>query len=185
MESKSFIFHIVIVYLTKWYAKTNAFYLHSTRLRHEFSIIGNVENENTRNEDGGSPIQVKIRKAARNHNSHPGLTLSKESHEEIITENDDDLEFDTMRVRIWRALASGDELSMKELGSKVGERRLGDLKDHLSHVEKQAKTLKNKSHEWRDRRGLIDVYGTNNRKVEKLRLIRRKGKKNTVFVRLG
>ncbi len=92
---------------------------------------------------------------------------------------------DTIRVRIWKALASGEELSLKELGSIVGERKLGDLKDHLSHVEKQAKTLKNKSNEWRERRGLITVYGRNNRKVEKLRLIIRRGKKNIVYVRLG
>ena len=90
-------------------------------------------------------------------------------------------ERDTIRVRIWKALSSGDELTLKELGSVVGERKLGDLRDHLSHVEKQAKTLKNKSEEWRKRRGLE----TNNRKIDKLRLIIRRGKKNNTFVRLG
>ena len=30
---------------------------------------------------------------------------------------------DTIRVKIWRALASGDELSLSELGNAVGERR--------------------------------------------------------------
>ena len=92
---------------------------------------------------------------------------------------------DTIRVRIWRALAPGDELTLKQLGSIVGERQLGDLKDHLSHVEKQAKTLKNKSNQWRERRGLVSIYGDNNRKIEKLRLITRRGKKNIVYIRLG
>ena len=61
---------------------------------------------------------------------------------------------DTVRVRIWRALASGEELSMRELGAAVGERRQGELRAHLKHVEKQAQTLRNKSIRWRERRGL-------------------------------
>ena len=86
---------------------------------------------------------------------------------------------ETVRVRIWRALASGDELSLKQLGSIVGERK--DLKSHLSHVEKQAKTLKNKSNEWRERRGLSI---TASQKVNKLRVIKRVDRKQ-IHVRLG
>jgi hypothetical protein len=67
----------------------------------------------------------------------------------------DEKPVETIRVRIWRALASGEELSLIELAKAVGEsRRLSDLKSHLVHVEKQAKTLKNKSSEWRERRGI-------------------------------
>ena len=48
---------------------------------------------------------------------------------------------DTVRVRIWRSLASGKEFSLKELGVVVGEGQKGDLRAHLKHVE--AKTMKN------------------------------------------
>ncbi len=111
--------------------------------------------------------------------------ISSKSSDDDDDKDDDKVEEqeveDTIRVRIWRALATGDELTLKKLGSLVGERQLGDLKDHLSHVEKQAKTLKNKSQKWRERRGLSST----DRKVEKLRLITRRGKKNTIFIKLG
>lgn len=96
---------------------------------------------------------------------------------------------DTIRVRIWRALIlkltsdSKGEITLKELGAIVGQRNLGDLRDHLSHVETQAKTLKNKSKEWRLRRGFPEDW--NKRKIDKLRLITRKGKKNIVYIKLG
>jgi hypothetical protein len=86
---------------------------------------------------------------------------------------------DTVRVRIWRALASGDEFSLNQLGSIVGERK--DLKSHLVHVEKQAKTLKNKSNEWRERRGLSI---TDSKQINKLRVIKRLDRKE-IHVRLG
>jgi len=89
---------------------------------------------------------------------------------------------DTVRVCIWKALASGKELSLKELGALVGEGRQGDLKAHLLHVEKQAKTLKNKNVNWRRRRG---ISTTNIKKTNKLRIRTRRGEKNQVFVRLG
>mmetsp|Transcript_18980 Transcript_18980/g.54688 ORF Transcript_18980/g.54688 Transcript_18980/m.54688 type:complete len:186 (-) Transcript_18980:91-648(-) len=115
---------------------------------------------------------------------------------------------DTIRVKIWRALASGDELSLSELGNAVGERRLGELRSHLVHVERQAKTLRNKSDEWRIRRGLMrptDIKsGDRMEGVElsmdsdgqlgdispfafktKCRVKMRKGKRNEVFVRLA
>ena len=91
-------------------------------------------------------------------------------------------EDDTTRVRIWRVLASGEEHSLKQLGAAVGERGLGDLKVHLQHVEKQAKTLKNKNEKWRERRGLPT---TNVKAVNKLRIKLRRGNKNEVFIRLA
>lgn len=95
---------------------------------------------------------------------------------------------DTIRVRIWRALASGDELSMTQLSKQVRERR-GDVRSHLTHVERQAKTIRNKSNEWRIRRGLaplgdMDSSGSANGGVKKLRLKKRKGAKNELFIRL-
>jgi hypothetical protein len=87
-------------------------------------------------------------------------------------------EEDTVRVRIWRALATGQEFSLQQLGAAVGQHR--DLLSHLKHVEKQAMTLKNKNAEWRERRGLpMD----NVPKVNKLRLQRRR-KKKELFLRL-
>ena len=50
---------------------------------------------------------------------------------------------DTIRVRIWRALASGEELSLAELSRTVGVSSYGDLRSHLRHVERQASTLSN------------------------------------------
>jgi len=86
---------------------------------------------------------------------------------------------DAVRVQIWRALASGEELSLTELSRAVGERRRGELLSHLIHVEKQAKTLANKSEGWRLRRGVSpDVK-------RKVQLKRRRGAKNEVFVRIG
>jgi hypothetical protein len=94
-------------------------------------------------------------------------------------EDDTDTERDTVRVRIWKALAPGDELSLKQLGAAVGERK--DLKSHLKHVAKQSETIKSKSTDWRRRRGLpLD----DSPKVNKLRLKTRRGKKNELYVRL-
>ena len=99
---------------------------------------------------------------------------------------------DTIRVRIWRTLASGNEFSLKQLGAVVGQRK--DLKSHLAHVEKQSRTLKNKKIEWFRRRGLLSSDLDNNdvvvssselRKIKKLRLIQRRGSKGEVYVRLG
>jgi hypothetical protein len=95
--------------------------------------------------------------------------------------NDDEDGKDTVRVRIWRVLASGEEMTLKQLGSAVGERRLGDLKAHLTHVEKQAKTLGSKSPEWRIRRGLS---GDNVQTINKMRLQIRRGDRNEVCIRL-
>jgi hypothetical protein len=107
-----------------------------------------------------------------------------ESAEESIVEHEED-DTDTVRVRIWRALASssGEEITLKQLGGMVGERRLGELKSHLQHVTKQAKTLKNKSIKWRDRRGLSTYYDT--KRIDKLRIRIRRGKNNDVHVRLN
>lgn len=62
---------------------------------------------------------------------------------------------DTIRVRIWRVLATGQEYSLTQLGAAVGERRLGELQAHLQHVAKQAKTVGNKKDSWKQRRGLL------------------------------
>jgi hypothetical protein len=83
---------------------------------------------------------------------------------------------DTIRVRLWRALASGEKLSLTELAKAAGEsRRLSDLKSHLVHVEKQAKTLKNKSSEWRERRGISPNV------CKKMRLKKTRVKKEIYF----
>jgi len=103
------------------------------------------------------------------------------NHRKIEGEDKEEDDRDTVRVRIWRALASGEELSLKELGVATKERSRGDLRAHLRHVEKQAKTLRNKNMEWRKRRGLP----TENVKiVNKLRIKTRLVKKE-MYIRLG
>lgn len=105
-------------------------------------------------------------------------TEKDDNNQELNKDDDDDdnVGQDTIRVRIWRALASGKELTLKELGAVAGERRQGELRAHLQHVEKQAQTVRNKSAKWRERRGLDS-------KVEKCKLLTRT-KKNITFVRL-
>ena len=75
-------------------------------------------------------------------------------------------------------------------------RRMGELRSHLVHVERQAKTLRNKSDEWRIRRGLVrpgDIKSGDKVNEDlsplafkkKIRLRMRKGKGNEVFIRLA
>jgi len=94
---------------------------------------------------------------------------------------DDGEQEDTVRVRIWRALVAqkGREMSLAQLSSTLGERR-SDVRHHLSHVEKQCKTLQSKSEAWRLRRGL-PADNTN-----KLRITTRRGggKRNELFIKL-
>jgi hypothetical protein len=100
-------------------------------------------------------------------------------HEAQSREGEEREPEDTIRVRIWKALATADkEISLKQLGSMIGERHLGDLKSHLAHVEKQAKTFGNKSKEWKERRGFLEL--TRNRKQVKLK--KRRGDKGMVYV---
>jgi hypothetical protein len=108
------------------------------------------------------------------------LRMSNEKCSDIDTSNTADDGFDdTIRVRIWRALAGGEELTLRQLASIVGERK--DLKSHLVHVEKQAKTLTNKSRKWRERRGLEDL---DSRKLNKLRVVKRCDRKE-MYVKLS
>ena len=112
--------------------------------------------------------------------------LSQEEGEEEGREKDSASgsdELDTVRVRIWRELANGKELSLIQLSNAVGERRLGELRSHLTHVEKQAKTIRNKSDEWRMRRGLPPV-GNIAGAPSKMKLKFRKGNKNEILVRI-
>ena len=106
---------------------------------------------------------------------------SKKEDEDVAPSEEGEL--DTVRVRIWRQLADGKELSLTQLSNAVGERKLGNLRSHLTHVEKQAKTIRNKSDEWRMRRGLSPV-GSESGAPRQMKLKFRKGKKNEMFVRI-
>ena len=75
----------------------------------------------------------------------------------------------------------------------IGVRNKGDVKSHLIHVERQAKTIQNKSNEWRVRRGLLPLPDTDSDSkdgsakvggAKKLKIKRRKGAKNEEFIRL-
>jgi hypothetical protein len=108
--------------------------------------------------------------------THVSITGINQCRSRAVQSLGDEEPEDTIRVRIWRALASGDELSLTELAKAVGEsRRLSDLKSHLVHVEKQAMTLKNKSFQWRERRGISQDVG------KTLRLKKRRVKKEIYF----
>lgn len=123
--------------------------------------------------------------------SSPPYTRTWSHHQAKSDKEEEEGAEDTIRVRIWRALASGDELSLSKLGQAVGERRLGELRSHLVHVERQAKTLRNKSVDWKVRRGLISNKQSSDNDPSpfaskaKVRLKTRKGKKNEVLVRLA
>jgi len=106
-------------------------------------------------------------------------------------------EKDTIRVRIWKALVSsnGTEISLTQLCKLINVRNKGDVRSHLIHVERQAKTIQNKSNEWRVRRGLIPIDNTDTDSqdgsakgrvggAKKLKIKRRRGAKNEEFIRL-
>lgn len=117
--------------------------------------------------------------------------LARPSHQQAKSDEEKEGAEDTIRIRIWRALASGDELSLSQLGQAVGERRFGELRSHLGHVERQAKTLRNKSDDWKVRRGLLPDSQSNDNDPSpfaskaKVRLKTRKGKKNEILVKLA
>ena len=90
---------------------------------------------------------------------------------------------DTVRVRIWRALSEspGKELTMKELGTKVGERRPSELWSHLKHVQKQSQTIQNKSSDWKERRGL----SASKKDLVRWRVQIRRGRKSEIYIKLS
>ncbi|KAK1747897.1 hypothetical protein QTG54_001860 [Skeletonema marinoi] len=152
--------------------KANAFQPHllqSTSLRHTNSL------ELARRCDGDASVLLK---SEQNDDNTPTPKEGEAS--------DSDEQLDTIRVRIWRQLADGKELSLSQLSNAVGERRLGELRSHLTHVEKQAKTIRNKSDDWRTRRGLSSGVGNNGKAgaLRKMKLKFRKGRKNETFVRI-
>ncbi len=81
----------------------------------------------------------------------------QDANEEFNSEGPED----TVRVRIWRTLVeeNGRELSLTVLSSILGDRR-SDVRHHLTHVEKQCKSLQSKSEAWRLRRGLPEMNFT-------------------------
>ena len=91
---------------------------------------------------------------------------------------------DTIRVRIWKALsqAQSKEMSLQQLGAIVGERKIGDLKSHLVHVEKQAKTFGNKSKDWKKRRGLLEFFENTGSKGKQVKICYRKGEKGLTYI---
>jgi len=106
-------------------------------------------------------------------------------------------EKDTIRVQIWKALilSNNEEISLTQLCKLIGVRNKGDVRSHLIHVERQAKTIQNKSNEWRVRRGLLPLPDTDSQDnggssegskvggAKKLKIKRRRGAKNEEFIR--
>ena len=93
--------------------------------------------------------------------------------------HDDEEPDDTVRVRLWKALADGTERSLTELSVTLNETR-SNIRFHLTHVEKQAKTLSSKSTEWRLRRSVPNSS-------MKLTLTKRigRGKRHEVFYKIS
>ena len=134
-------------------------------------------------------LSSAVQRASFSVSSRPCTRTS--SHHQAKSNEEEEGAEDTIRIKIWRALASGDELSLSQLGQAVGERRLGELRSHLGHVEKQAKTLRDKSDDWKVRRGLLPDAQSNDNdpspfaSKSKVRLKTRKGKKNEILVKLA
>lgn len=166
-------FVVVLVGVNRTQISADAFQHHLPHLpssRRHFNTL-----QNTRSWDVNAGVSLKSKQ-----NDDTSPTLKDEE------EPDSNEQLDTIRVRIWRELADGKELSLSQLANAVGERRLGDLRSHLAHVEKQAKTIRNKSDDWRIRRGLSPIVGENGKTGarRKMKLKFRKGKKNETFVRM-
>lgn len=134
-------------------------------------------------------LSFAVQRASFSVSSRPCTRTS--SHHQAKSDEEEEGAEDTIRIRIWKALASGDELSLSQLGQAVGERRFGELRSHLGHVERQAKTLRNKSDDWKVRRGLLSDTQSNASDPcpfafrAKVRLKTRKGKKNEILVKLA
>lgn len=120
-------------------------------------------------------------------------TSNKYNKNEDRDDDDNDTPDDTIRVRIWRALAKHRELSLKELGSLVGERNLGDLQSHLAHVSRQAKTFGKKSNEWKLRRNVLFESSSINDNIDsasakklrkKVKILKRRGPRGQLFIRI-
>jgi hypothetical protein len=101
----------------------------------------------------------------------------QDANEEFNSEGPED----TVRVRIWRTLVeeNGRELSLTVLSSILGDRR-SDVRHHLTHVEKQCKSLQSKSEAWRLRRGLP----LSNTMKMSITTRRGGGKRNELYIKL-
>lgn len=113
-------------------------------------------------------------------------TTNRSNNNKSQDQGDDNIPADdTIRVRIWRALAKHGELSLKELGSLVGERNLGDLQSHLTHVSKQAKTFGKKSNEWKMRRNVLFESSNNENNNDDVASTRKLRKRVKILKRRG
>ena len=147
---------------------------------HSFTNSGSLRSMMRTSYRARLPLLLNSRSRFSNiklHNKNPKKQLEEQADNGEEDSVETKIQTDTVRVMIWRALSSHDELSMRELGSLVGERRMGDLKSHLVHVEKQAKTFGNKSKEWKVRRGLKDG-------IKRVKIKKRKDAKGVLHIRL-
>ena len=130
-----------------------------------------------------SNIFTSINNCNDNNNAQSDIPTSLEQKED-----------DTIRVRIWRALSTGEEMSLSKLSAAISisskstttPLSQSDLRYHLKHVERQARTISNKSIEWRKRRGLIPTNDNIKKNHNKLRVHFRRDKKkrNQLYVRI-
>lgn len=171
----------------------------------------------------GSKAYMIVRSMKNNNHKHPFrpaqdrctsniFTTTNNSNDNNNAQSDistpsEQKEDDTIRVRIWRALSTGEEMSLSKLSAAISissksittPLSQSDLRYHLKHVERQARTISNKSIEWRKRRGLIPTNnnsldnndnGNGNDNIKKnhnklrMHFRRDKKKRNQLYVRI-
>eukprot|EP00434_Breviolum_minutum_P027457 symbB.v1.2.024275.t1/scaffold2284.1/size83445/3 len=71
----------------------------------------------------------------------------------------------TPRIRLWCTLTSGEYHTLSML-AEATSLSLQEVRHHLDHVIKQARSLKNKSAEWRARRQIPEEWDTSSVRVE-------------------
>ena len=173
----------VLLLVAGWLPCSSNSLLLASHYQHRYSRTGGTSSNNSRSDRGPPSTFLEVLRAATENQGWGPLQQQSvndgDDGNENGNENDDEEPIDTIRVRIWRVLATGKEYSLKELGTAVGERRSGELRHHLQHVAKQAQTLRNKSRSWRERRGLDPDGSINNR----IRLVTRRTNKE-YFLRL-
>mmetsp|Transcript_1782 Transcript_1782/g.3148 ORF Transcript_1782/g.3148 Transcript_1782/m.3148 type:complete len:191 (+) Transcript_1782:26-598(+) len=76
-------------------------------------------------------------------------------------------DFPTSRIRLWRMLTSGEYHTLSSLAQGTSL-SIQEVRHHLEHVIKQARSLKNKSPEWRARRSIPADWDVSSVRVQVL-----------------
>jgi hypothetical protein len=139
------------------------------------SDCSNIPNSNGNNGSGSS----KDSQYSKNDDS------KQEDYDDNEKEHQHQQQQDTIRGRIWQILANGQEVSLSQLSLLLGGGiPKSEIRHHLSHVKKQAKTFGNKSTAWRIRRGVGSESAADTTRVRLEERPGYHGKRRETFVRL-